>query len=44
MIRNFIKKLLAPLIREVIKEEFKKSEIINDHLLSLLKSANHSQD
>lgn len=44
MIKKFIKKLLAPLIREVIKEEFQKSKMINDHLLNLMKSANHLQD
>lgn len=44
MIKNFIKKLLAPLIREVIQEELKKSEIINYHLLKSMNSANYSQD
>lgn len=37
MIRKLIKKLLAPIIREVLKEELRKPELINDQLLKILK-------
>jgi hypothetical protein len=38
MIRKLIKKLLAPIVREVLKEELNKSELVTDQLLNILKS------
>lgn len=37
MIRRLIKKLLTPIVREVLKEELNENELINDHLLKILK-------
>jgi len=42
MIPKIIKKLLAPLVREAVKEELNKSEVMNRHLLELLLKVVHS--
>ena len=37
MLKRIVKKLLAPIVREAVKEEINKSEAVNDQILKVLK-------